>query len=45
MQLDIGWAISLSLATIVVTLGVLAIINVRAKSNNNANKKTNGFVN
>jgi hypothetical protein len=46
MELDIGWAISVSLAGIVATIGILAIINVVAgrSGNKNKNTKTNGLV-
>jgi hypothetical protein len=44
MELDIGWAISVSLAGIVATTGILAIINVIAGRSGykNENTKTMG---
>lgn len=46
MELDIGWVISVSLAGIIATIGILAIINViaRRSENRNENTKTNGLI-
>jgi hypothetical protein len=46
MPLDVGWALSVSLAGIVAVTGILAIINIlarRTKQRNN-HTRTNGFV-
>lgn len=47
MPLDIGWVVSVSLAGIVATIGVLTIVNilVRRSGQKNNNTKTNGLVN
>jgi hypothetical protein len=46
MELDIGWVISVSIAGIIATIGILAIINVAARRSENRNKntKTNGLI-
>lgn len=46
MELDIGWAIFVSLASVIAIIGILTIINLvaRRSGNNNQNTKTNGLV-
>jgi hypothetical protein len=46
LELDIGWAISISLAGIIAMIGILAIINVTAgrPGYKNENTKTNSLI-
>lgn len=44
MAIDIGWAVSVSLTGIAITVVLLAIINMKLKYSNQNNTKTNGIV-
>ena len=44
MAIDIGWAVSVSLTGIAITVVLLAVINIKLKRSNQNNTKTNGIV-
>jgi hypothetical protein len=44
MALDMGWAVSLSIAGIIATIGVLSIINIIVKRSERKGKRLTNFV-